>query len=194
MNTDAERKQHADYMRDYYRRRRASDPDFVVSQRDRLRAQYHKTGKKTYLERKAAGLCVKCGKPNNNGHVVCPDCKRPSSYAKKRNDLMWNDFLDHYGRECACCGESNPLFLSIDHVNNDGADDRRRNGGYNYRYYVWIHARNTGDWPDHLQTMCMNCNHGKMRNGGVCPHQVVQRPDLLQLRPFRPRLSGAYWN
>ena len=32
--------------------------------------------------------------------------------------------LDHYGRACSCCGETEPAFLTIDHVNNDGAEHR----------------------------------------------------------------------
>jgi hypothetical protein len=29
------------------------------------------------------------------------------------------------GFRCACCGEAEPLFLSLDHVNNDGAAHRK---------------------------------------------------------------------
>ena len=36
--------------------------------------------------------------------------------------------FDHYGWVCACCGEAEPLFLTIDHVNNDGADVEKKLG------------------------------------------------------------------
>jgi hypothetical protein len=26
-------------------------------------------------------------------------------------------------------------------------------------------------FPDGFQTLCFNCNVGKYKNGGVCPHQ-----------------------
>ena len=31
--------------------------------------------RKTYHNRKAAGLCVRCGKPAGNGQTMCEDCK-----------------------------------------------------------------------------------------------------------------------
>ena len=69
--------------------------------------------------------------------------------------------------KCSCCGESEKLFLSIDHVANNGADERRTVLNKNF----YRHIRNSGFPPDY-QVLCMNCNHGKHRNGGVCPHQV----------------------
>lgn len=81
------------------------------------------------------------------------------------------------GRECACCGESRIAFLQIDHINNDGSAHRRRlgmkveggmrAGGYQRRFYFEI----IGGKKDGLQLMCANCNWGKARNGGICPHE-----------------------
>jgi hypothetical protein len=71
-----------------------------------------------------------------------------------------------YGDKCQCCGESNPLFLTLDHVNNDGHIERKQfsQGGL----YSRIIQRN---FPDIYQLLCWNCNTGKRRNNGVCPHQ-----------------------
>lgn len=70
------------------------------------------------------------------------------------------------GYVCSCCGETEEAFLSIDHVNNDGAEHRR---DVNRRkIYKWL--RDNG-YPDGYQILCMNCNFGKARNGGVCPHK-----------------------
>lgn len=75
-----------------------------------------------------------------------------------------------YGGKCACCGESEMAFLSIDHVNNDGAEMRRdgvhSSGGT--AFYQWLVK---SGFPPGFQVLCMNCNVGKHRNGGVCPHQ-----------------------
>lgn len=78
--------------------------------------------------------------------------------------------MAHYGDKCACCGETEFHFLTLDHINNDGAKQRAKIGrrtGFNlYRWLI-----NHG-YPDGLQTLCYNCNCGRARNGGICPHKV----------------------
>lgn len=97
-----------------------------------------------------------------------------SIYWKKQRDLVY----DHYGRVCKCCGETEQKFLSIDHINNDGAKQRdkafgkRINGRYHNGSMYYYHIVKNG-FPTDLQILCMNCNFGKMRNKGVCPHGKV---------------------
>jgi len=83
-----------------------------------------------------------------------------------------NTVFDHYGWVCKCCGETEPYFLSIDHVNGHGNEHRReltkRSAGSGAAFYRWI---TDNGYPDDFQVLCMNCNHGRMRNGGICPHQ-----------------------
>ena len=74
---------------------------------------------------------------------------------------------EHYGNKCACCGETDPLFLTIDHMNNDGAEHRRGKGTAS-NICIWLIRNN---FPEGFQLMCYNCNCGRARNGGVCPHQ-----------------------
>lgn len=75
-----------------------------------------------------------------------------------------------YGDECRCCGETEPMFLSIDHIDNDGAEMRASgvHGGGGSQFYQWL--RKNG-FPTGFQVLCLNCNIGKHRNGGICPHQ-----------------------
>lgn len=78
-------------------------------------------------------------------------------------------FQAYGGYVCACCGETEKRFLTIDHVNNDGNKHRKEigfRGGIGM--YLWIHKNN---FPPDFQVLCFNCNHGKQLNGGVCPHQ-----------------------
>jgi hypothetical protein len=75
----------------------------------------------------------------------------------------------HYGAFCACCGETEPLFLTVDHVNNDGAKDREKNGSASGAFYDRIIKEG---FPNTYQILCRNCNWGKHRNGGICPHQT----------------------
>ena len=75
--------------------------------------------------------------------------------------------LSHYGTSCSCCGENNPKFLSIDHVDGGGNTHRKQlktNGGSGL--YQWLIKNN---FPDGFQTLCFNCNMAKGFYG-VCPH------------------------
>jgi hypothetical protein len=72
-----------------------------------------------------------------------------------------------YGNCCACCGENNPGFLSIDHVNGGGRAHRQAVGG---TVMVWRDIVKRGFPPD-FQLLCYNCNLGRYFNGGDCPHK-----------------------
>lgn len=85
-------------------------------------------------------------------------------YATLRTEVV-----SAYGSKCVCCGETEPMFLAIDHVHNNGAEERRlhpeaRNAGNRFLY--WIKRRG---FPADYQLLCHNCNYAKSRGG--CPHQ-----------------------
>lgn len=133
-----------------------------------------KSIKDTRLE---LGLCIYCGKPNPRGTRLCVECtsmflKKYGSTCRAYRVKIQKEVIDHYGGKCACCGESNPLFLTIDHINNDGKKHRREisNGKKNpggQKIYYWLKENN---FPEGFQVLCYNCNLGKARNNGTCPH------------------------
>lgn len=97
--------------------------------------------------------------------------------ANKRTQYNRDIIYSAYGDKCNCCGETNKLFLTIDHVNNDGYKNRpyNKNKGratnlYSGHYYIKIIKAN---FPKDLQLLCWNCNCGKARNGGICPHKTI---------------------
>jgi hypothetical protein len=77
------------------------------------------------------------------------------------------DFFAAYGGCCACCGEDDVRFLSLDHVENDGNEHRKT---YNCQQIYWL-AKKEGYPKDKYQLLCHNCNMGKSINKGVCPHK-----------------------
>lgn len=93
----------------------------------------------------------------------------------KSKDSMLEQIRNGYGNKCNCCGETNPLFLTIDHVNNDGYKHRGRNdgkykiGSFSGHYYKTIIK---AGFPEDLQLLCYNCNCGRARNKGICPHKI----------------------
>lgn len=120
-----------------------------------------------YLEQ---GLCKTCGKnpirtPETTLCQLCVD--RLKSNHKMRKSRLRREIVDHYGACCACCGETQYEFLTIDHVNNDGAVHKRVVGRDTYSVLRWIKAN---DFPNSIQILCYNCNC--VRNTyGYCPHQ-----------------------
>ncbi len=100
----------------------------------------------------------------SNRHKIKNNERERIRYANLRQEI-----LDVYGRECACCGEKETLFLELDHVNNDGKEHRikLKMGGAKATYRdVKKH-----NYPKDYQLLCANCNQGKRRNRGICPHK-----------------------
>lgn len=111
-------------------------------------------------------MCENCGRPSG-----C-DCRekaraRSNAYARKLREAA---FEVYGGPICACCGEQERCFLTIDHINGGGNEHRRSIGGISNNFYQWLKA--TG-YPPGFQVLCQNCNVGKHRNGGTCPHKEV---------------------
>ncbi len=120
---------------------------------------------KRRANRTASQLCTSCGSelPKGASRLTCSACSernRLGSEQKRRTIFSW------YGSGCACCGESNYYFLTLDHVNNDGAQERKQLGGQQQVLSrLW---KEQCTLPEY-QLLCYNCNCAKgMR--GECPH------------------------
>jgi hypothetical protein len=64
--------------------------------------------------------------------------------------------------KCKCCGETDPIYFQIDHVNNDGGEDRKKNNGISIRISLEKYLKT----PERFQLLCANCNIAKHLNGG----------------------------
>jgi hypothetical protein len=70
--------------------------------------------------------------------------------------------------KCACCGETEIAFLTIDHINGGGRRHVAKKGvGGGIGLYRWLIRNN---FPDGFQVLCMNCNFAR-RRGRLCPHE-----------------------
>jgi hypothetical protein len=108
---------------------------------------------------------------NGTPEEVAAIRKAESEKTKRDQAICRTQVFEAYGGyKCNCCGESEPMFLSIDHIDNNGAEERKSGqyAGSGYGFYRWL--RKSG-FPPGYQVLCMNCNTGKHKNGGVCPHQ-----------------------
>lgn len=142
----------------------------------------------TRAERRRVGLCPICGEKAHQGKAYCDDCAAKDN--KRQRDSKWwltstgrqrnniaarkyrikcrNLVLAAYGNTCSCCGEAEKTFLELDHVMNDGAEERGA-GGNGAAFWSSIIKRN---FPATYRILCCNCNKGRYLNGGVCPHEV----------------------
>lgn len=81
-----------------------------------------------------------------------------------------------YGGRCSCCGEDEPLFLEIDHIDSGGSKHRKEIGFSSRSLYNWIRKNN---YPkENFRILCSNCNQGRNRNGGICPHVSGARMEV----------------
>lgn len=105
-----------------------------------------------------------------------PDWRQRNT--KTRRDRIKDEvFMAYGGYECACCGETEPMFLTIDHIDNDGAEHRRAmksTGGSSF--FAWLR---TNGFPKGFQVLCRNCNWGKHANGGICPHMNSEGSETI---------------
>lgn len=90
-----------------------------------------------------------------------------SDYNKRRRELHKEVVFDHYGQRCACCGVTEPVFLTVDHIGGGGSAHRKITKSIGM--WGWL-IRN--DFPPGFQILCWNCNAAK-HFAGVCPHQEV---------------------
>lgn len=68
------------------------------------------------------------------------------------------------GGECVCCHEKREVFLTVDHILNNGAYERNKLCQFNQDT---MYRRVLKNWTQY-QLLCRNCNWAK--RFGVCPH------------------------
>jgi hypothetical protein len=76
------------------------------------------------------------------------------------------ELINAYGGKCESCSDTNPEFLTIDHINNNGSQHRKEIGYIGgSSFYAWLKRNN---YPrDKYQLLCFNCNCSKESNGGT---------------------------
>jgi len=100
------------------------------------------------------------------------DIKNKEKIHKREKERKWTlklNILTHYGGnppKCACCGETEIKFLSIDHIKGFGTRHRNRVKDSGSEFYRWLLNNN---FPEGYQVLCYNCNCAKGFYG-VCPH------------------------
>jgi hypothetical protein len=158
--TPEEKAQRAQYMREY----RKNNPEKVLASERKSKKKARAAG---YVWEGQLESCKKWYHANKAWAM---------EYQKARNLEITKQTFVAYGGSCECCGESRLMLLTIDHVRNNGTEHRREVLGPGRRagihFYRWLMKQGfpqTGEF----RLLCYNCNLGRERNGGVCPHKDI---------------------
>jgi hypothetical protein len=141
-----------------------------ICKEKKLHKEFYVTGRKKHSSDYIASFCK-----------VCAVAVKREQYRKNAESIKarirWHrssarmDVLGAYGGKCKCCGETEEKLLAVDHVHNNGAEHRKEKGMRGASFYRWIRRQG---YPDDYQILCCNCNWGKYRNKGLCPHKEVE--------------------
>lgn len=118
-----------------------------------------------YTKNRQAGLCG-CGRESRPDRQRCITCLERTRCAARQ---LKADVFAIYGNRCACCGEDDNRFLTVDHVFNDGYKERKQ--GHRTTQTLYSALRKNG-YSERYQLLCWNCNCAKNHHQGVCPHEL----------------------
>jgi len=124
-----------------------------------------------YNGRKKRNLCKEChNKMGRKYYHYSPEISR--EYHRKQHSEITAKIFSFLGNKCVHCGIDDKRVLQIDHVNNNGADDKRRFGSFstNYRRHVLDRLLNGSK---EYQLLCANCNIIKVYANAEINHGKV---------------------
>jgi len=95
--------------------------------------------------------------------------ENPEHYRKQSRDAkakLKEKVFNMYGRVCVGCGFDDIRVLTLDHINNNGAEERKALGERGvYRRAIEIYR------PEEYRTLCMNCQFiSRIENGRQNQH------------------------
>jgi len=128
------------------RNRRKNEPGFREKELAIIKAWYKKNRKRILEQRR----------------------KYRRTYFKRLKDEVYEAY-GGYKCQCPGCRVTEPLFLTLDHVKNNAKKILKLHGNERgMKQLLWI--KKNGFPKGMFLVMCWNCNCGRARNGGVCPH------------------------
>jgi len=127
------------------------DAQYYLNNRDKILKQTTKYRQEHLAETK---LAKKKHRIANREALAVKDMERKN---KLKIEVLWHysNRYENYPR-CIHCGFSDIRALSIDHINGNGAEERRTRvrSSLGRNVYEWLKRQN---YPEGYQTLCMNC-------------------------------------
>lgn len=101
--------------------------------------------------------------------------EKHSKRMKKSSIELKKQTIEAYGGKCNCCGENDLLYLTIDHILNNGAQERRDIATGGQKFYRYL-KKNNFFKPDEYRVLCFNCN-SCIGFYGFCAHKFMNNKD-----------------
>ena|SRR5712664_198939 len=151
-----------------WKQARRRDPEFQIKER---------AAKNKYQQnpdnRKAINAANQAWKEKNQEKFDAIITRGKDTRARYRVRLR-SRVIQEYGGRCICCNISEEIFLSIDHIDQKGAEHRRKEFGSSnpgsYVFYLWL--KKQGFPKDNFRCLCRNCQYAYFMLG-ACPHQAL---------------------
>jgi len=178
--------------------------------KDEKNANQRENAKLRRVRKIDAGECIRCPKRARKGKTLCTDHAKnahevyrrdyendPEKHRKRgkllRDDLR-REVITHYGSKCACCGESQFEFLTIDHVDGEASVQRMKTGREPSGCRLYWYLKRNG-FPEGYRVLCANCNMA-MSIHGQCPHgtlppQMTNHPANPYRKQWKEKFDGA---
>lgn len=104
--------------------------------------------------------CKKCNYQRTRTWVE-NNRERVNQANTQRRRRIRQEFMTAYGGQCACCGETQEEFLTLEHI---FGRDRK------IQVHLELERLRNAGWPkENVQLLCFNCNSSKGVYGS-CPH------------------------
>lgn len=107
-------------------------------------------------------------------YFICSNVKR-EYYALYKDNCKMRVF-SYYGNKCVCCGEDDINCLEMDHINNNG-HEQRKSTPTSKCIFDWLCINN---FPKDFQVLCACCNSVKYKNDNVLPEWRQDKYKNLQ--------------
>lgn len=110
---------------------------------------------------------------------------RVDGWAKWNRRRLRKEVIEAYGGECECCGEKEWKFLTLDHPDGKGQEDRAKHIMKVGQIYAWVKSQ--GFPKGYYRLLCMNCNW--IRRYDTCPHEDAKNPNYqeMQAPEYKPK-------
>lgn len=143
--------------------------------------------------RRSGSYCLDCWSVYMKARATERRAANEPTYSQKSTKKIRYEVMSHYSKGepcCACCGEKNYMFLTIDHINGGGRKHRQIVKAD--KLPTWLRKNN---YPAEYRILCYNCNNA-CGAYGFCPHEIEKGIDVsAKVKPhFQYLFAGAMLN